>query len=67
MHNNIICILILYLDFISPAEQWKLLGQEKDGSLLLGWIEATSKENDHCYSVVGCYDRLRDTLQVRFY
>lgn len=48
------------------AEQWKLLGQEKDGSLLLGWTEETV-ENDLSisYTVIGHYDRISDKLQVR--
>lgn len=47
------------------AEQWKLLGQEKDGSLLFGWIEEVSSENVlSSYSVIGQYDRTNDKLQV---
>ncbi|XP_063973332.1 protein pigeon [Diachasmimorpha longicaudata] len=42
------------------AEQWKLLGQERDCSLLIGWIE----ENSPRHSVIGHYDRGKDTLQV---
>jgi hypothetical protein len=45
--------------------QWKLLGQEKDGSLLLGWVENIfSESDDNSYSVIGLYDRVKENLQV---
>ncbi|KYQ56335.1 Protein pigeon [Trachymyrmex zeteki] len=49
----------------NTAEQWKLLGQEKDGSILIGWMEE-SKRNDVCISctVVGRYDQIDNKLQV---
>ncbi|XP_046630464.1 protein pigeon isoform X1 [Neodiprion virginianus] len=48
------------------AEQWKLLGQEKDGSLLVGWIEENCAEDEpmRSHSVIGHYDRAKDNLQV---
>ena len=52
--------------FVSSAEQWKLLGQEKDGSILIGWMEE-SERNDVCTSctVIGRYDQIDNKLQVR--
>ncbi|KYN13850.1 Protein pigeon [Trachymyrmex cornetzi] len=49
----------------NAAEQWKLLGQEKDGSILIGWVEE-SERNDVCTSctVVGRYDQIDNKLQV---
>lgn len=49
--------------FVSSAEQWKLLGQEKDGSILIGWVEESEK-NDAC-TIVGRYDQIDNKLQVR--
>lgn len=57
----------LYIrDRIVSAEQWKLLGQERDGSLLVGWIEESyaGDEPMRSYSVIGHYDRILDSLQV---
>ncbi|XP_023289623.1 protein pigeon isoform X2 [Orussus abietinus] len=69
MADNLAVKLYLLLQQQSvKAEQWKLLGQEKDGSLLLGWIEGNSlKEDTHTvqfYSVIGHYNRSNDGLQV---
>ncbi|XP_058792281.1 protein pigeon isoform X2 [Phymastichus coffea] len=66
MEENLAAKLCLLLDEqASEAEQWKLLGQEKDGSLLLGWIEFISLGKSHkSYSVIGRYDRVKDELQV---
>ncbi|KYM98137.1 Protein pigeon [Cyphomyrmex costatus] len=49
----------------NTAEQWKLLGQEKDGSILIGWMEE-SERNNICTSctVVGRYDQIDNKLQV---
>ncbi|KAG5336483.1 PIGE protein, partial [Acromyrmex charruanus] len=49
----------------NTAEQWKLLGQEKDGSILIGWVEE-SERNDVCTSctVIGRYDQIDNKLQV---
>ncbi|KYN42990.1 Protein pigeon [Trachymyrmex septentrionalis] len=49
----------------NAAEQWKLLGQEKDGSILIGWMEE-SERNDVCTSctVIGRYDQIDNKLQV---
>ncbi|XP_034948230.1 protein pigeon [Chelonus insularis] len=52
----------------TKAEQWKLLGQEKDSSLLIGWIE----EDPECpeslsHSVIGHYDRYKDTLKILYH
>ncbi|XP_076752498.1 gamma-secretase activating protein pigeon isoform X2 [Xylocopa sonorina] len=66
MIENLAAKLCLLLsEKAHSAEQWKLLGQEKDGSLLVGWTEETV-ENDTStlYTVVGHYDRINDTLQV---
>ncbi|XP_078039604.1 gamma-secretase activating protein pigeon [Augochlora pura] len=66
MVENLAAKLCLLLpDKAQSAEQWKLLGQEKDGSLLVGWIEEII-ENDisALYTVVGHYDRINDKLQV---
>lgn len=62
-NRNVVCFCIIKVWFV--AEQWKLLGQEKDGSLLVGWTEETV-ENDvfRSYTVVGHYDRINDRLQV---
>ena len=48
------------------AEQWKLLGQERDGSLLVGWIEENSSATNspESHTVIGHYDRTKDKLQV---
>ncbi|XP_003426259.1 protein pigeon [Nasonia vitripennis] len=66
MEENLAAKLCLLLgDRASEAVQWKLLGQEKDGSLLLGWVEnVSSKGHDNSYSVIGRYDRLKGDLQV---
>ncbi|XP_071632511.1 protein pigeon [Temnothorax longispinosus] len=47
------------------AEQWKLLGQEKNGSILIGWMEE-SERNGVCTlcTVVGRYDQTNNKLQV---
>ncbi|KYM85166.1 Protein pigeon [Atta colombica] len=49
----------------NAAEQWKLLGQEKDGSILIGWVEE-SERNDICTlcTVVGRYDQIDNKLQI---
>ncbi|XP_023245584.1 protein pigeon isoform X2 [Copidosoma floridanum] len=66
MEGNLAANLCLQLgDRATQAEQWKLLGQEKDGALLLGWVENVSPQEDNSYySVVGRYDRVGDQLQV---
>lgn len=46
------------------AEQWKLLGQEQDCSLLVGWIEEKLTTQSTVHSVIGHYDRFKETLQV---
>lgn len=53
--------------FVFLTEQWKLLGQEKDGSILVGWIEELEK-NDICTlcTVVACYNQNNNKLQVRY-
>jgi hypothetical protein len=40
------------------AEQWKLLGQEKGGSILIGWTEK-KRINDRCIlcTVISNYDQ----------
>ena len=66
MIDNLAAKLCLLLpENAHSAEQWKLLGQEKDGSLLVGWTEETV-ENDvfRLYTVVGHYDRTNDRLQA---
>ncbi|CAK9817147.1 Protein pigeon [Anthophora plagiata] len=66
MIENLAAKLCLLLpEKAHSAEQWKLLGQEKDGSLLIGWTEEIV-ENDVSisYTVVGHYDRINDKLQV---
>lgn len=52
--------------FLRLAEQWKLLGQERDGSLLVGWIEEKSLDGEASVanSVVGHYDRTKEKLKV---
>lgn len=56
---------INYINLQISAVQWKLLGQEKDGSLLLTWIEQISTENGITpRSTVGHYDRINNKLQV---
>jgi hypothetical protein len=55
------CIFLFIL-----AEQWKLLGQEKDGSILIGWTEE-KMINDKCIlcTVIGNYDQSNNKLQVK--
>lgn len=48
--------------FLQVAEQWKLLGEEKNGTLMVGWTEETEKQE---YTVIGRYDRIKDTLHVK--
>lgn len=57
-------MLIIYISFV--AEQWKLLGQEKDGSLLICWLEEKLSEDGTVlqYTVIGHYDRIRNKLEV---
>ena len=58
-------ILFYKIKICFLAEQWKLLGQEKDGSLLVGWTEETVKDDVNIsYTVVGHYNRINDKLQV---
>ncbi|XP_015591010.1 protein pigeon [Cephus cinctus] len=68
MADNLAAKLCLFLQQKAvKAEQWKLLGQEKDGSLLVGWIEEMTSDDGKLlplYSVIGHYDRNRDSLQV---
>lgn len=61
------CRRELKFEFIS-AIQWKLLGQEKDGSILLGWVEEILSDNEELksYSVIGRYDRLNNKLEVNY-
>ncbi|CAB0042321.1 unnamed protein product [Trichogramma brassicae] len=68
IEENLAAKLCYFLgDQVNSAEQWKLLGQESDGSLLLGWIEISSKHcNGSPYSVIGCYNRLLDKLEVLY-
>ncbi|XP_012217825.1 protein pigeon [Linepithema humile] len=66
MIENLAAKLCLLLpENANTAEQWKLLGQEKDGSILIGWMEESEK-NDACTSctVVGCYDQINNKLQI---
>lgn len=41
------------------------MGQEKDGSILIGWVEESKKNNVlvSC-TVVGRYDQINNKLQV---
>nr|XP_034189655.1 protein pigeon isoform X1 [Osmia lignaria] len=66
MLENLAAKLCLLLpEKAHSAEQWKLLGQEKDGSLLVGWTEETVEESvSTSYTVIGHYDRINDKLQV---
>lgn len=66
MIENLAAKLCLLLpEKAHSAEQWKLLGQEKDGSLLVGWTEETIKDNiSISYTVIGHYDRINDKLQI---
>lgn len=66
MIENLAAKLCLLLpEKAHSAEQWKLLGQEKDGSLLVGWTEETVEDNVNVsYTVVGHYSRINDKLQV---
>ncbi|XP_031775680.1 protein pigeon isoform X2 [Apis florea] len=65
MIENLAAKLCLLLPEKAHSEQWKLLGQEKDGSLLVGWTEETIKDNiSISYTVIGHYDRINDKLQV---
>jgi len=56
--------LLIFLFIL--AEQWKLLGQEKDGSILIGWTEEKMM-NDRCIlcTVIGNYDQINNKLQVK--
>ncbi|XP_028520247.1 protein pigeon isoform X2 [Apis cerana] len=65
MIENLAAKLCLLLPEKAHSEQWKLLGQEKDGSLLVGWTEETIKDNiSISYTVIGHYDRINDKLQI---
>ncbi|XP_076179612.1 gamma-secretase activating protein pigeon [Ptiloglossa arizonensis] len=66
MIENLAAKLCLLLpEKTHSAEQWKLLGQEKDGCLLVGWTEEGVKDNVFTsYTVIGHYDRTNDKLQV---
>lgn len=66
MADNLAAQLCLLLEQSNiSAIQWKLLGQEKDGSILLGWVEEIPSNNEFkSYSVIGRYDRLNNKLQV---
>ncbi|XP_011502664.1 PREDICTED: protein pigeon-like [Ceratosolen solmsi marchali] len=68
MEENLAAKLCLLLgEQASNAMQWKLLGQEKNGSLLLGWVENVSSDRgDNSYSVIGLYDRVKENLQVLY-
>ncbi|XP_066601212.1 protein pigeon isoform X2 [Prorops nasuta] len=48
------------------TEQWKLLGQERDGCILLGWVQSDGKplDDSNSFTVLGCYDRLNDKLKI---
>lgn len=66
MIENLAAKLCLLLsENASAAEQWKLLGQEKDGSILIGWVEE-SERNGVCTlcTVVGRYDQTDNKLQI---
>ncbi|XP_011631717.1 protein pigeon [Pogonomyrmex barbatus] len=66
MIENLAAKLCLLLpENASTAEQWKLLGQEKDGSILIGWVEEAEK-SDACTSctIIGRYDQIDNKLQV---
>ncbi|KAK2580617.1 hypothetical protein KPH14_007730 [Odynerus spinipes] len=67
MIGNLAAKLRLLLpDKTVTAEQWKLLGQEKDGSLLVSWLEEKLVEENTVsqYTVVGHYDRIKNKLQI---
>ncbi|XP_043275467.1 protein pigeon isoform X2 [Venturia canescens] len=67
MAENLAAKLYLLLEHESgKAEKWKLLGQERDGSLLVGWIEEKSLDGGTSISnsVVGHYDRTKEKLQI---
>ncbi|XP_020282693.1 protein pigeon isoform X2 [Pseudomyrmex gracilis] len=66
MIENLAAKLCLLLsESANAAEQWKLFGQEKDGSILIGWVEE-SKNNNAFVSrtVVGRYDQINNKLQI---
>ncbi|KAL2751211.1 protein pigeon isoform X2 [Vespula maculifrons] len=67
MIGNLAAKLRLLLpDKTVTAEQWKLLGQEKDGSLLICWLEEKLLEDSTVlqYTVIGHYDRIKNKLQI---
>ncbi|CAL1675919.1 unnamed protein product [Lasius platythorax] len=66
MIENLAAKLCLLLsESANAAEQWKLLGQERDGSILIGWVEESEKNNVHTlYTVLGCYDQINNKLQI---
>ncbi|KAL6440215.1 hypothetical protein ACFW04_003064 [Cataglyphis niger] len=68
MIENLAAKLCLLLsENANAAEQWKLLGQEKDGSILIGWVEESEKNNVHTsYTVIGRYDQINNKLQVLY-
>ncbi|KAK0087101.1 hypothetical protein PV325_001770 [Microctonus aethiopoides] len=52
-------------DNAKAAEQWKLLGQENNNTILVGWIdESLTNEQSSLHSVIGYYDRSKETLQI---
>ncbi|KAG7199310.1 hypothetical protein KM043_018163 [Ampulex compressa] len=66
MVENLAAKLCLLLPEKTNSEQWKLLGQEKNGALLVGWIEEAKTEENlvTLYTAVGHYDRINDELKV---
>nr|XP_012148948.1 PREDICTED: protein pigeon isoform X2 [Megachile rotundata] len=65
MLENLAVKLCLLLPEKAHSEQWKLLGQERDGSLLVGWTEEIIEDGvSTSYTVIGHYDRINDKLQV---
>ncbi|EFN88104.1 protein pigeon [Harpegnathos saltator] len=65
MENLAAKLCSLLTENANTAEQWKLLGQEKDGSILVGWVQE-SKKNDVCTScsIIARYDQLNNKLQI---
>ncbi|XP_003706815.1 gamma-secretase activating protein pigeon isoform X1 [Megachile rotundata] len=65
LENLAVKLCLLLPEKAHSAEQWKLLGQERDGSLLVGWTEEIIEDGvSTSYTVIGHYDRINDKLQV---
>ncbi|GAB1868054.1 Protein pigeon [Camponotus japonicus] len=67
IENLAVKLCLLLSENANTAEQWKLLGQERDGSILISWVEESEKSNVHTLcTVIGRYDQINNKLQVLY-